>query len=197
MLAADSLDELASRVAQLGRECPWTVVQTPRSVLAYLREECDELEAALDSTAPREEICSELGDILFNTLLAVEVCARDCSSGSDDAIVSLERAASASVAKLRRRYPPLFDGSLATISAEEAGRVWVAGKADEAAESGAVAEAACWDEEDAALAAEIAELDRLEQLDAERAGRQQEMAERERLARLVMEEIAREAADDE
>ena len=44
------------------------------------------------------------------------------------------------------------------------------------------------EEWDAALAAEIAELDRLED-------KEDEMAEREELARLVMEEIAREAAE--
>lgn len=171
------LTELVARIEQLGRECPWTAEQTPRDVIAFLRDECAEVEEALydgdgDRNAQREaQLTSELGDVIFNALLLVEVCKR----GRTAEQVSIEAAAAASLAKLRRRYPPLFDGSLEGLSAEEAGRVWTAGKSAEShAEDGL-------DEEDAALAAEIAALDR-----------EEEMAERERLAKLVMEEIARE-----
>ena len=45
-------------------------------------------------------------------------------------------AAAASVAKLRRRYPPLFDGTLGSLSTEEAGSVWSDRKAAEAALGG-------------------------------------------------------------
>ena len=176
---ADDLSELVERVAQLGRECPWTAEQTPQTVLSYLREECSEVEESLNAAASEErtsELASELGDVLFNALLLIEVCARNGG-------VSVDEAAAASVSKLRRRYPPLFDGTLGGMSMAQANEAWVSGKAAEEAVS--TATQADDDEFDAALAAEIAELDRQE-------AEKQEIADRERLARLVMEEIARE-----
>ena len=121
----------------------------------------------------------ELGDVLFNTLLLIEVCSR--SGGGSG--VSVEAAAASSLAKLRRRYPPLFDGSLSGLTVEDTKRFWAQGKAAEAAAAGDGGD----DDYDAALAAEIAELDRLE-------AEANEMADRESLARLVREEIAREMA---
>eukprot|EP00966_Prymnesium_polylepis_P126064 2914967-Prymnesium_polylepis.1 len=70
--SASPLDELVARVAQLGRECPWTAEQTPSSVLAFLKEEISEAEDVLDVDGPPEDLTSELGDLLFNVLLAVE-----------------------------------------------------------------------------------------------------------------------------
>ena len=214
-----SLAELAACVARLGRECPWTAEQSVGSVLAFLVDECseaDEVWRALErsSATPthelQTEIQSELGDVLFNALLAVEVCSRALapSAGAGGcAPLTLETVASSALDKLRRRYPPLFDGSLSAISAAEASRLWAEGKARESVRAktqarpvddsedmrgrGATRQLeADGDEEewDAALAAEIAELDRLED-------KEDEMAEREELARLVMEEIAREAAE--
>tara|TARA_B110001452_G_scaffold34480_1_gene26597 strand:- start:316 stop:870 length:555 start_codon:yes stop_codon:yes gene_type:complete len=172
----NNLSELVARVAQLGRECPWTAEQTPQTVLSYMKEECSEVEAALN-TAASEELTSELGDVLFNALLLIEVCARDGG-------VSVDAAAAASVSKLRRRYPPLFDGSLDGMSAAQANEAWSTGKAAEEAAATAT-QVDLDDDYDAALAAEIAELDRLE-------AEEQALADREQLARLVMEEIASE-----
>lgn len=226
-----SLAELAACVARLGRDCPWTAEQSVGSVLAFLVDECSEadevwralerssatptheLQTEIQSETPSEtqsEIESELGDVLFNALLAVEVCSRALapSAGAGGcAPLTLETVASSALDKLRRRYPPLFDGSLSAISAAEASRLWAEGKARESVRAktqarpvddsedmrgrGATRQLeADGDEEewDAALAAEIAELDRLED-------KEDEMAERQELARLVMEEIAREAAE--
>ena len=71
-----SVSSLASRVAALGRDCPWTASQTPHSVLSFLREEVTETEDAL-SMGDSAAIASELGDLLFNVLLAIEVCSRE------------------------------------------------------------------------------------------------------------------------
>jgi NTP pyrophosphatase (non-canonical NTP hydrolase) len=180
-----ALNELIDRIAQLGRECPWTREQTPCSVTSFLMNEVAEVEEALDTAAPVTELTAELGDLLFNVLLAVEVCSRDARARGD--LISLDTVAAASVGKLRRRYPQLFDGTLGSMSAEEASRAWLDGKAAE----GLVQSQADPDgdaDEDEVLAAEIAELDRIEK-------EEQEMQERERLARLVMEEIAREQAE--
>ena len=187
--ASPSLRKLESMVSVLGRECPWTEEQTSGSMLAFLREECTELESALSASASPSEINGELGDLLFNVLLAIEVCKRE-TGGSGESSVSLEAAAAASVAKLRRRYPPLEQGTLAEMSAEEASRVWLKGKEAEAAEA---AEAA----EEAALAAEIAELDLAEAMARREQEREDEKEAREELARLVRAEIARESESDE
>ena len=204
--ASPALLELIRCVAKLGRECPWTAEQSPSSMLAFLESEISELRTALEEGALRSDVLAELGDILFNTLLLTEVCAR--YEQASEVPISTETAAAASVSKLRRRYPPLFDGTLSSTSIEEANSLWVAGKAAEAGGSVQLAGAAgsadaqivrrsggdefdC--EEDAILAAEIAELDRLERLDAQRKSRQLDIKAREELARLVMEEIARDA----
>ena len=72
----------------------------------------------------------------------------------------MDDAASASIGKLRRRYPPLFDGSLAGLSVEEAERAWADGKAAERMAAADARDPPTPDDEfDAALAAEIAELD--------------------------------------
>ena len=46
-------------------------------MLAFLREEAAETEAALEAPVSRTALASELGDLLFNTLLAIEVISRD------------------------------------------------------------------------------------------------------------------------
>ena len=129
-----SLAELAHRVELLGRDCPWTAEQTPASVLAFLRSECDELEEALAAGASSAELASELGDVLFNAMLAVEVCAREGEGNGRWEGVTLDAVAAASLSKLRRRYPPLFDGTLAQLDGvEEGARLWREGKEGERA----------------------------------------------------------------
>ena len=195
--ALRSLAELQARVAQLRQECPWTAKQTPQSVLAFIRAEAAELEAALDD-GDQAAIVSEIGDLVFNLLLTIELVSRDHAEGATEdgqsTGIELETAAAASVAKLRRRYPALFDGTLRGLSLEEANRAWLSGKASEAAGpiEGAVvpyfAEEVVEEEWDEELAAEIEELDRRE-------AEAKEMEDRQELARLVMEEIAREQGD--
>ena len=146
----------------------------------------------LQNNGSGAELTSELGDILFNLLLALER-----SNGS----VTLEAVAASSLQKLRRRYAPLFDGTLTDLSVEAANRVWLDGKAADTqriadttatnAKEGPDAKEQEEEEEeewDEALAAEIAELERQE-------ARDKEMAERELLARLVMEEISQQDDD--
>ena len=189
---SSSLVELMERMAQLGRECPWTREQSPATALVYLQEECAEAQEVLQNNGSGAELTSELGDILFNLLLALER-----SNGS----VTLEAVAASSLQKLRRRYAPLFDGTLTDLSVEAANRVWLDGKAADTqriadttatnAKEGPDAKEQEEEEEeewDEALAAEIAELERQE-------ARDKEMAERELLARLVMEEISQQDDD--
>ena len=47
--------------------CPWDRKQTPESIAVYLIEEAHELLAAIES-GNTEDICEELGDVLFQVL---------------------------------------------------------------------------------------------------------------------------------
>ena len=146
------MSTLIASVSQLGRDCPWTEEQTPGSVLAFLRGEVDEVEAELDGCwlPGKADLISELGDVLFNALLAVEVCARDSGRGADgEPAITLDAVADSMVRKLRRRYPQLFDGSLRSMSVAQARQAWIDGKQAEKDAEAMAAEAA------------IRELDRL------------------------------------
>lgn len=50
--------------------CPWDKKQTPRSMSVYLTEELYELVDAIESGRP-DEVCEELGDVLFLLLFIV------------------------------------------------------------------------------------------------------------------------------
>ncbi len=52
--------------------CPWDKKQTPQTILAYLLEETYELMDAVESGDP-EEVCGELGDVLFHILFLVSL----------------------------------------------------------------------------------------------------------------------------
>ncbi len=47
--------------------CPWDKKQSPESIGVYLIEEAHELLYAIESADP-EDICEELGDVLFQVL---------------------------------------------------------------------------------------------------------------------------------
>ena len=121
-----ALELLATKIDQLGEECPWTAAQRPEDMLFHLRSEIMETEAALrEKSVDREALTKELGDVLFCALLLARVCEREHGA-------SLPAVADAAVAKLRRRAPYVFGGPPAT-TLEEAERQWLDGKAAEKA----------------------------------------------------------------
>ena len=63
----------------------------------------------------------ELGDVLFDTLLLIQVSSRDHG-------VSLEMCAASAVAKLRKRSPYIFDGGPEVATAADAQALWQASK---------------------------------------------------------------------
>ncbi|TMB69332.1 MAG: hypothetical protein E6J43_04515 [Chloroflexi bacterium] len=52
--------------------CPWDRVQTHQSLAPYLLEETHETLEALDS-GDSEKLCEELGDLLFEVLIQVQL----------------------------------------------------------------------------------------------------------------------------
>jgi XTP/dITP diphosphohydrolase len=128
MQSVRPVDELADIVTRLGEECPWTQAQEVGDVIGYAQAELLEAQQAVGA-AEADELVDELGDVLFNTLLLIEVARRERPQ------VSLDMCAEAAVRKLRRRTPYLFGGPPAT-TIEEAEAAWQQAKAAERSRRG-------------------------------------------------------------
>lgn len=116
-LAATDLDRLLALVERLRAAdgCPWDREQTLGSVRAYLLEEAHEVAAAIDR-GDSDELCGELGDLLFQTAFIGRLAAEAGSFQLADAVA---RAA----AKMIERHPHVFgEESLAT--SEEVRAAW-------------------------------------------------------------------------
>jgi tetrapyrrole methylase family protein/MazG family protein len=103
-----NLNRLIEIIAQLRSPegCPWDRAQTLRSMRGYLLEETYEVLEAIDlpdSDPVRAELLSEeLGDLLFNVLLLVQIA-------SDDGQTTLEQVSGRITDKMIRRHPHVFD----------------------------------------------------------------------------------------
>ena len=117
-----NLTALADLVGRLGQECPWTKKQRTSDMLFYVRKECLEVEEVLRlKDASSTELMQELGDVLFDVLLMIEVTQRDHPE------VTMQACCTSACDKLARRSPYLFGGPPAT-TVEEAQAAWQAGK---------------------------------------------------------------------
>lgn len=129
--------------ALVARAEPWTASQTLGSILKYLESEVQEVRAeaaalGTSADASAEKLTAELGDLMFDALLAVAVSARD------------HRVAPAAVyakacEKVRRRAAYFFgDAPQQVDTLQEAERFWAAAKSREepAAEEPALEEPA-------------------------------------------------------
>jgi tetrapyrrole methylase family protein/MazG family protein len=83
--------------------CPWDKKQTPRSMSVYLVEEIYELLEAIES-GNADDICEELGDVLFHILFIAKLFQE---MGS----FNIEDAASVAKEKMIRRHPHVFSNS--------------------------------------------------------------------------------------
>jgi len=89
--------------------CPWDRRQTPRSLARYLLEEAHELAHAVNTGTP-EDVCEELGDVLFQVLFIAELFTE--SGGFD-----LERVFDRNIEKMTRRHPHVFGNHRAETTA--------------------------------------------------------------------------------
>jgi NTP pyrophosphatase (non-canonical NTP hydrolase) len=123
-----SLAQLATLISRLGQSCPWTRAQSPRDMLFWTRKECLEVEEVIRKPAPIDSkaLTKELGDVLFDVLMMIEVSGREHE-------VTLESCCASACEKLRQRSPYLFSGA-SPKSIEEAEAMWQAGKRQEAAD---------------------------------------------------------------
>jgi len=80
--------------------CPWDREQTHQSLRPYLLEETYEVLAALDAD-DRSALIEELGDLLLQIVLHVQIAAEESDFLMADVIRTID-------AKLRRRHPHVF-----------------------------------------------------------------------------------------
>lgn len=107
--AIDALIRLVERLRGLDG-CPWDAKQTDSSIRIYLLEEAYEVLEAIENASP-QDVCMELGDLLFHILFLAQLAAE---RNEFDFIDVLEKITE----KMIRRHPHVF-GSANVNSAEE------------------------------------------------------------------------------
>jgi tetrapyrrole methylase family protein/MazG family protein len=115
---AKGLEQLKSVVARLRspKGCPWDRQQTHASLIPFLREESQELAAALKG-GRWAEMEDELGDILFHVMLHAKIA-------EENGHFTLEDVARSQALKLMRRHPHVFARDRKFDTAEEVLRHW-------------------------------------------------------------------------
>jgi MazG family protein len=124
-----SLNALGTLIETLrGKDgCPWDKKQTPRSMAAYLLEETYELVEAIESGTP-EEVCEELGDVLFLILFVSRLY-------QERGHFDIQKAARNVYEKMVRRHPHVF-GDEKAEGADEVKQRWQKIKLKEKCNSG-------------------------------------------------------------
>ena len=108
--------------------CPWDREQTHHSLQRYLLEECYELLEAIDHLDPDtgagvDDLCEELGDVLFQVFFHATIAAEAGWFTLADVAANVHD-------KLRDRHPHVFGNATFTSSADLAAD-WEARKRDE------------------------------------------------------------------
>lgn len=102
--------------------CPWDKRQTPESLTKYIREETGELLDAI-STGDTDNLCEELGDVLYLIVMLAEIHTERSQFTITDVIQSIS-------AKLVRRHPHVF-GDTKVTDEQELKQLWEKIKAEE------------------------------------------------------------------
>lgn len=123
----DQLQRLVAVMAALRDPqsgCPWDLAQTMSSLTRYTIEEAYEVADAIAGGKP-DEICDELGDLLFQVVFYARL-------GEESGDFTLQDVARAIADKLERRHPHVFAGQQAG-DARQLNTQWEAIKAAERA----------------------------------------------------------------
>jgi len=107
--------------------CPWDRVQTHASLKSYLLEEAYEAVAALDEN-DLDKLCDELGDLLLEVLLQVQLAEEAGEFTLQDVVYRI-------ASKLVRRHPHVFGDEQADTPEEVMAR-WAALKREERGDEG-------------------------------------------------------------
>ena len=113
----NAFEELVALVDRLkGPEgCPWDLEQTFDTLKPMVLEEVYEVLDAMD-TGDRQELCSELGDLLFQVIFLSKLAEEEGSFRIDDVIRAI-------ISKMIRRHPHVFGDDRAS-SPEEVIKNW-------------------------------------------------------------------------
>lgn len=95
--------------------CPWDREQTPEQIKTYLLEEAYEVLEALDSGST-EDVCAELGDLLFHILFLSRIFEEAGSFNIGDVVQAITE-------KMIRRHPHVF-GQAQVSSSDEVRQRW-------------------------------------------------------------------------
>ena len=104
--------------------CPWDREQTFESLRKYMREEAEEAVQAVDKN-DMENLCEELGDVLFQVMLNSQIAKEKGLFSIDDVIGGI-------CEKMVRRHPWVFGGEKIN-STEEGEALWARIKMQEKA----------------------------------------------------------------
>ena len=107
--------------------CPWDRAQTHASLKSYLLEEAYEALAALDENDP-DKLCDELGDLLLEVLLHVQLAEEAGEFTLEDVVYRI-------ASKLVRRHPHVFGDEQADTPEQVMAR-WAALKQEERGDEG-------------------------------------------------------------
>jgi MazG family protein len=133
---AGSIGELLSIMVRLrDREqgCPWDLEQNFSSIAPYTLEEAYEVADAIQR-GDSEELCEELGDLLFQVVFHAQLGAEQGLFGFADVVAAINR-------KMVRRHPHVF-GDEAVADARAQSEAWERHKASERLGKGIVADSA-------------------------------------------------------
>ena len=108
-----SYEELVGIIAELRSDhgCPWDKAQTHESMISCLRNECEEVVEAIEQKDP-ENLCEELGDVLFQVMFHSEIEAEQGNFTVDDVVNGI-------CEKMIRRHPRVFGGEIPEVENEK------------------------------------------------------------------------------
>ena len=117
-----NFSDLLNTIKQLLGEngCPWDKRQTNESLLKHLTSETDEVAQAIKNK-DHENLCEELGDLLYLIALISEINRREGFFSINTVITAVNK-------KLIRRHPHVFAGAVIKND-EELRSQWLAIKA--------------------------------------------------------------------
>lgn len=113
-----NFDEFMDVVKRIRRECPWDSVQTHESLKSCLINEANEVLEGIDrleQTHDSENLCEELGDVLFQVALHSVIAEEEGLFTIEDVIAGIS-------SKMKFRHPKIFspqDKDAAELSWEE------------------------------------------------------------------------------
>ena len=97
-------DEFMEEVGAVRKNCPWDKVQTHESLKPYLVNETNELLEGIDRLGREndsENLCEELGDVLFQVALHSVIA-------QEEGLFTIEDVISGISSKMQFRHPKIF-----------------------------------------------------------------------------------------